>query len=77
MRTAGARGAVGEVARDQHAARAPVGVTVFEWDETAPNPTEFLATTVNEYAVPFLRCRTVHEVVAVEQVRASGRELTV
>jgi hypothetical protein len=44
VRTAGARGAVGEVARDQHAARAPVGVTVFEWDETAPNPTEFLAT---------------------------------
>jgi hypothetical protein len=38
------------------------GVTEFDESDAAPSPTEFDATTVNEYGVPFERSSTLQDV---------------
>ena len=45
--------------------------------EAAPVPAELMAATVNVYVDPVVRPLTVHAVVAVEQVKPPGLEVTV
>ena len=63
--------------RDQQAVRATTGVTAFDALEPGPVPPAFVATTVNEYEVPFVKPFTVHEVSDVVQVRPSGCDVAV
>ena len=53
------------------------GTTEEEAADAEPIPDTFVAVTVNEYDVPFVRPRTVHEVEAVVQVNEPGFEVTV
>ena len=53
------------------------GTTEADALEAAPVPVVFVAFTVNVYEVPFVRSVTVHEVVAVVQVKPPGEEVTV
>jgi len=53
------------------------GTTPAERTEAEPVPDTFVAVTVNEYEMPFVRPETVHEVVAVVQNSAPGFEVTV
>jgi len=53
------------------------GTTEAEASEAEPLPDAFVAVTVNEYEVPFVRPITVHEVEAVVQVNRPGFEVTV
>ena len=52
------------------------GTTEEEAADDEPVPDTFVAVTVNEYGVPFVRPRTVHEVVAVVQENEPGVEVT-
>ena len=53
------------------------GVTALEAEEATEEPAAFVATTVNEYAVPFARPEIVHDVVATEQVAPPGDAVAV
>ena len=53
------------------------GTTADDAEDAAPAPALFVAATVNVYDVPFVRPVTVHEVVAVVQVKKPGEEVTV
>jgi hypothetical protein len=55
------------------------GITALEGDDAGPEPTEFVATTVNVYEVPFVKPVTVAEVTVpvAMPVRPPGEEVTV
>src|SRR5436305_14739017 len=53
------------------------GTTALDGEDAGPGPTELVATTLNVYESPLVRPLTVHAVLAVEQVRPSGADVTV
>ena len=52
------------------------GVTAFDGSDAADQPAPVNACTVKVYVVPFVSPSTVHEVVAVRQMRPPGDEIT-